>query len=112
MTYATLGSRRGPLHDQKILDEVVKMVEHFESSGVARANGLEILEQRCGRFVQGKHVGELRGWASWTFVRSGGWLKSGPGYRNGGVVRPGDVVALEVTDFSGKQFVAYGRAVK
>lgn len=102
---AQLGFKRGPMYDPRIYAEVVAMVENSctrTGSGQLTVDIPSLIEKRCGRFSRGKHAGELRGWASWQIVTGGGWLKDGPGYMNGHVVRPGQAFGLQITDFSGK----------
>jgi hypothetical protein len=65
-----------------------------------------LVEEKCGRYTRGAHKGQLRGWASISVVTVGGWMKYGPGERNGRVVYPGSVVAISIgDDFSGKTYL-------
>ena len=49
----------------------------------------EALYENMPRYQRGKRKGEIKGWLHWKKCTSGGWLKAGPGYMNGGVCRPG-----------------------
>jgi hypothetical protein len=67
---------------------------------------MALVETQCGRFVRGAKKGLLRGWASIEVVTEGGWKKSGPGERNGRVVRPGQILSINIgDDFSGKTYL-------
>jgi hypothetical protein len=68
-------------------------------------DAMALIEERCGRFVRGAHVGKLRGWANIEVCTEGGWQKLGPGQGNGRVLRPGQIVGLSITDFNGKAYL-------
>jgi len=105
---AEIGSKRGPLYDTRVLATVVGIIENASTrtgTGELNLDVPALIEQRCGRYVRGKHQGEIRGWATWQFVLRGGWVKDGHGYLNGHVVRPGQIVSLVVSDFSGKIYL-------
>jgi hypothetical protein len=73
-------------------------------------DGLAIIEKACGRFVRGAHKGQLRGWATIEVVTEGGWLRHGPGERNGNVVYPGTILGINIgDDFTGKTYLSIGR---
>ncbi len=97
--FAETVTRRGPLFDDAIAAQVIAAIQKNVVVGVDPA---AILEEKCGRYIRGKHTGKLRGWATWTFVVKGGWIKLGPGHLNGRVVAPGAVLSVEVTDYMGK----------
>ena len=72
-------------------------------------DAVALIEERCGRFVRGPKKGQLRGWAAIEVVTEGGWKKSGPGERNGHVVRPGQILSISIgDDFSGKTYLEVG----
>ena len=93
--------KRCPMSDDVC---AAKVKEHFARFGI---DG-DAVEQACGRFKSGKTPGKLRGWANIAVVTEGGWKKSGPGYMNGGVVRPGAILGVSVTDFYGKAYISAG----
>lgn len=71
-------------------------------------DAMEMIEKACGRYTRGKHAGQLRGWASITIVTVGGWMKYGPGERNGRVFYPGTIKGIEITDYNGKPYISVG----
>ena len=92
------------MYDPRVFSEVVSII----GNSCTRTGTVDIpslIEKKCGRYVRGKHQGKLRGWATWTFVIQGGWLKDGPGYMNGYVVRPGQYLDIQITDYNGKVFM-------
>jgi len=101
--YATIERKSCPMFDEKCVDRVINMIAFHsnEDKETIRKN----IEEKCGRFIRGKHIGQLRGWAHWSVVVRGGWLKDGPGYMNGHVVRPGTIFNIEISDFNGKRYL-------
>ena len=74
-----------------------------------KAEAAKLVEEKCGRYTRGQHVGKLRGWASIEVVTEGGWKKYGPGERNGRVVRPGTVLSIRIgDDFTHKTYLEVG----
>jgi len=110
-TYAQTGTKRGPMHDAAIVAQVTRMLSTIAQGAVPThlatpVDVAALIEAKCGRYTRGAHKGAPRGWATWTFVVKGGWLKDGPGHLNGHVVRPGQVIDVVVTDFGGKTLLA------
>jgi len=108
VTRAVLRYKRGPMHDPRVLDIVIKIFENSctrTGTGQLTVDIPALIEQKCGRYSKGKHKGQLRGWATWTYVERGGWVRNGPGYGNGHVVRPGHNIAVTVSDYTGNHYL-------
>lgn len=110
-TKAHVMVHRAPMHDDLV---VAKVCEHIAHLSVRNGNGelsfdpMQLLEDRCGRLTRGAHKGKLRGWVHIKVVSRGGWLKKGPGYMNGRVVRPDQVIGFGIYDFHGKPYLEMG----
>jgi hypothetical protein len=64
-----------------------------------------LVEKACGRFVRGAHAGQLRGWATLEVVTEGGWQRTAEAFRGGRVVRPGQILGITISDFTGKPYL-------
>ena len=114
MAYAQTQISSGPMWDPQVF---ARAVEHITAMSTRNGEGgmtydpAAMLEGNCGRYSRGKHKGEIRGWMHIKYVSRGGWLKAGPGYMNGGVVRPDTILGLTVTDFNGKIYYEIGARI-
>jgi len=90
------------MHDEAC---AARVIEHVGSFYCQPFDAAKLVEERCGRYVRGKHAGKLRGWASLEVVTVGGWKKDAPGYGSGRVVRPGQLLSVRITDFNGKTYL-------
>lgn len=104
---ARIEVKRCPMSDDKCAATVIEHIALFYSPG--SVDVVALVEETCGRYTRGKHVGKLRGWANLTVCTVGGWKTFGPGERNGGVIRPGTILAISITDFDGKPYIEVGR---
>lgn len=100
--YASTTIKKCPMFDDVC---AAKVIEHIGNQYPQPFDATALVEEKCGRFVRGKHVGKLRGWAEIEVVVVGGWKKDGPGYRNGRVVRPGTILGIRIVDFNGKSYL-------
>lgn len=100
--YASTEIKRCPMHDDTC---AAKIIEHISNMYPPPFDAAQLVEERCGRFTRGAHVGKLRGWAAIEIVTVGGWKKHGPGYLNGRVVRPGQILSIRIEDFNGKTYL-------
>lgn len=111
--YATITTKRCPLFDDACAEKVVGLVAAFyppAADGMPDRNfAAQLIAERCGRYVRGKNVGKLRGWASIRICTEGGWKRHGPGERNGRVIYPGVILGVSIgDDFSGKTYLEVG----
>lgn len=101
--YARVETRRVPMFDDAA---AAKVAEHISAKYPQPFDAMALIEEKCGRFVRGKHTGKLRGWATIEVVTVGGWKKDGPGYRHGHVVLPGIVLRVTIADdYAGKTYL-------
>lgn len=98
--------KRCPLFDPACAAAVAQHVGAFYPQPFDAA---ALLETQCGRYTRGVHAGQLRGWAEVEVVTEGGWKRSGPGERNGRVVRPGQVLSVRVTAYDGRPYLEVAR---
>src|SRR5262245_21368697 len=125
--YATITTKRCPMYDDACAARIIAQIAaqypttaapcdcesvtpvHFAtcaSNGPAVPfDATALVEKQCGRFTRGAHAGKLRGWAEVEICTEGGWKRYGPGERNGRVVYPGTILAIRITDFSGKTYL-------
>lgn len=107
--YATIEIKACPMFDDTCAATVMK---HIGDRYTRNANGEltidvpAMIEKACGRYIRGKHVGKLRGYAHMTVVTKGGWQKLGPGEGNGRVVTPGTILDISIVDYTGKPYFA------
>jgi len=95
------------MYDAAILAHVIGIIINQSTrncAGEMTIDPAKFIEEKCGRYARGKHAGQLRGWATWTYVLHGGWTIDGPGAGNGHVVRPGQFISLVVADFNGNPY--------
>ena len=105
--YASVTAKRCPMFDPACAVRVAKYVAERQVQPFTEADALALIETACGRYVRGTRKGQLRGWASIQVVTEGGWLRYGPGERNGRVVYPGTVLQVSVDDdFTGKTYLS------
>ena len=78
--YATRFRKSAPLHS----DFAKSFVERRFGPVVAKA-----LYEALPLFKRGPRKGLVKGYIHWRKVEKGGWVKDGPGYCVGHVVRPG-----------------------
>lgn len=90
--YARTQIKTAPMYDENV---AAKVAEQFQG-------GMALVEEKCGRFVRGKHVGSLRGWAHFEIVVEGGWSRE-----RGCVLLPGQLIRLDVSDFNGKRYLEW-----
>jgi hypothetical protein len=101
--YASTVTKRCPMSDPIC---AAKVAEHISAFYPQPFDAPALIEQRCGRFVRGAKKGLLRGWANIEVVTEGGWKRHGPGEGNGRVVRPGQILSINIgDDFSGKTYL-------
>lgn len=99
--YAKFGSTNpAPLFDHNVLGKTVQHISDL--CGVDSEEAMAMLEKHCGRYVRGKHKGELRGYVAVSYCREGGWLRTGS---EGRVVYPGTILGLEVCGFNGEEML-------
>ena len=104
--YASTIVKVCPMYDDTCAAWVIEQIASlYAPSFDAKA----LVEERCGRFVRGAHVGKLRGWAEIEVVTEGGWRRYGPGERNGRVVYPRAVLGIRIVDFNGKPYLELTR---
>jgi len=87
-TYARVMIRFGYLNEPFILDLACQKLDLSQ----------EEITEAVGVYSRGKRKGQLRGNLMWLKVENGGWLKDGPGYMNGHVVRPGTTFDYKIVD--------------
>lgn len=110
ITYARTAVKSAPMHDPHVARKAAEWVEHFlprNGDGETGVDALALIEEKCGRSTRGKHKGELRGYLEVLYVERGGWRKTG-GYMQGYPVRPGAVLGMKITGWSGQIYLAYG----
>jgi hypothetical protein len=88
--------------------KIAEHVARFYCQPFTAEDAMALLEKQCGRFVRGKSVGKLRGWATITICTHGGWKRNGYGEGNGRVCLPGSILGVVITDFNGKVFLSVG----
>lgn len=94
--------KRCPMSDPAC---AAKVAEHVAQFYAPPFDAVAFIERQCGRYTRGKSVGQLRGWAEIEVVTEGGWKKTAPGEGNGFVARPGQVLSIRISDFSGKLYL-------
>lgn len=96
--YASFEVKRCPMFDPICAAKVAEHIAHFQVQPFSPAAAMALIEQKCGRYVRGKHKGELRGWATIKRCTVGGWMRYGPGECNGRVVYPGTLMSVSIGD--------------
>jgi hypothetical protein len=94
--------KRCPMADDVCAAKVAEHVAKFYGPGF---DAMALIEEQCGRFTSGKSAGKLRGWAEIEVVTTGGWKKTAQGEGHGFVARPGRVLSIRISDFSGKTYL-------
>ncbi len=103
---ASIQTRTVPMFDDVAARTVAGHLAKMMVQPFTVEQALALIEEKCGRYVRGKHEGQLRGWASISLCTEGGWKRHGPGERNGRVVYPGQIVGISIgDDFSGKTYL-------
>ena len=92
--------KRCPMCDDGCAAAVIRHVQALETPGFDAA---EEIENACGRFSRGSHVGKLRGWAEIRVCVEGGWLRS-----ECCVALPGRVLGVRIADFNGETLFSIG----
>ena len=109
-TRAVIVTKRCPMYDDACAARVAAQISAlYPTAESGPFDAMALIEERCGRFTRGAHVGKVRGWAEIRVAESGGWLARGPGYMNGRVVRPGTVVGVAITAFDGRTYLEVSR---
>lgn len=95
---AAFRATSAPMYDNAV---AAKVAEYAMLVGVAEP--VAYIEERCGRYTRGAHAGYLKGWATFEVCREGGWSRRFSAF--GGVVRPGTLAGITVTDFHGRELL-------
>lgn len=105
---ARIEEKACPMFDAACALRVAEHVASFMTQPFSVEQAKQLIEEKCGRYVKGKHKGELRGYAYLRVCTVGGWKFNGPGQGNGFVAYPGKLYGLTIADFDGHPYLAVG----
>jgi len=103
--YASIQSKTCPMFDPACAAKVAEHISRFRCQPFSSEDAMVLVESACGRYVRGKHKGQLRGWAEIRVCTVGGWWRE-----QSRVLLPGMVILVAVRDYSGKVYIEEGLA--
>ena len=106
--FARIEQKECPMFDPNCLQRVAELIATYRVQPFTPEDAKALIEKTCGRYVRGKHKGEIRGYAHIRVCTVGGWQVLGPGQGNGRVVYPGRVLSVTIVDFVGNAYLKEG----